>query len=1166
VLWVHITEYLEIEIKKLASGEMTKLNNGDNAFYKALKKGPAFLLLGQDYLRLESGIDPFLSEVLRKYDKTPASHLQYPQYSQILEGGAKNSIESTLAWMQERCYRLSTPLWLKTVADYAWSGVYSSAIDVIWPSAFHSEWRELQHLFQEKQRPIDPRNRSNLHCTYLFGNVSRTEETERPPLTNLDFLKRKHVAVALARRLPEIITPFGVLVIEGYAGARDWLRPEDLVPIIDELNPGQTHIFSVTEEIAKNPYIADFAENGKLILHSESLATILLRGDEAGFLQLGKRPVDEEDGQRIQLGENILTVPSDIWNRVSMSAMILDDSMLITPPSLSEDKLYDEFRNFLFESSTRPTWSGYERGFNFHREFEIQLYTEVDKSLKSKELQNEPIIIHGQTGTGKTVALGALAYKIRKERKHPVLFIERKNQKPTNSDIDYFCKWAEDCGAPTTLIVWDGMVELGNYYELLRYLASLGRKVVLVGSCYHLDTDDQRENFIEAPTALSQSEVSNFTEFINNFGSELGQLLEESIKRHDDTFLVALYRLLPPTRSLIRSGVQREYQIAEREIGRIFQEKKLDAPSNTLGCYFVKSGLISEETFLSSELKEIGGEKVNEIEELIGLVIVPGRFGLKVPLELLLRACGNKGVLNFANILEKIDIIRLSEDATGNIEIGPRHPLEAKLLAQVRLGGSRAEVDFVKQLILEIRESYAYSRDPEVQFAVELIRNMGPNGQDAAYFAPHYVELSRTLRKLREERGVQNPRLMLQEAALLRESVIKESRRGTPPIDAVNMLTEAEKTLGESLKLLKSTHRNDMMKSVILVELASTLGAKAQHISTHTNRPQDSIPLFKDACDNLFKARDLNPHDYYTIDVLAWMTKDILKSDILDPQTRADIEADILCTFEMAEPDDFGSNQQVLFHKRRMEIGALLDKRELSDDAFDALLAKGSYAGYYLRAYDKIKDVPIGTELNRSQRNACQLAVKYLEENRQAIVNDSRCLYLLLHTWWKMRTGKPLFYGERQTLPFSQDDWQYCLRLISDLANTDEPLTNPSLIYLRGVTTFHIGDINGSLRIFRELGRGEKYVTGRRRIIRSYLASTSDGKPEVFNGTVDWVSDNGAKGEVYVEKLRSRILFLPHDFSRPDIQKHDTLNKFHLAFNFIGPIADPIRYLKSQQR
>ncbi len=36
-------------------------------FYSQLKRGPAFLMLGQSYLAAESGTDPFLKEILRKY-------------------------------------------------------------------------------------------------------------------------------------------------------------------------------------------------------------------------------------------------------------------------------------------------------------------------------------------------------------------------------------------------------------------------------------------------------------------------------------------------------------------------------------------------------------------------------------------------------------------------------------------------------------------------------------------------------------------------------------------------------------------------------------------------------------------------------------------------------------------------------------------------------------------------------------------------------------------------------------------------------------------------------------------------------------------------------------------------------------------------------------------
>jgi hypothetical protein len=1134
-------------------------------FCKMLNGGPAILFLGQDYLRLDSGKDPFLSEILRKYGKIsegPSS------YNQILEGDAQNLIESSLVWMHERCRHLSIPQWLDIVASYDWSTVYCSSIDVIWPNAFRSEWREIHSLFEEKYKPIDPRNRLKLHCTYLFGNVSQIGEAERPPLTKLELLKHRQIAVSLARRLPEIITPFGVLILEGYAGERDWFRPEELLPIIDGLNPGQTHIFSTTEELEQDQYIAELVKSRKIILHKESLAIYLLRGEETGLLQLGRRPEQEKYGRRIQLGEMFLHVPTDVWNQVSMSATILDDTITVAQQPLSENKRYVEFRNFLLDSGSKPLWSGYERGFAFTREFEKKLNSKVDGRLKINTLQDEPIILHGQTGTGKSVALGGLAYRIRKERKNPVLFIERKPQKPNFFNIDLFCKWAEDNNAPTTLIVWDGMQELEQYYTLLRYLISRGRKVLMVGSCYRLDKfKDKRDLFIEAPAKLNTSEKSDFVNFINSLHPDLSKLLEESIRQKDETFLVTLYRLLPESRSKIRLGVHHEVGVTENEITRRVQKKKLPYLANTLGHTFLKAGLITKNTFsdelLTMEIKEIGGEKMNEIYELIGLIMVPGRFGLKVPLELLLRAWGKKSFLTYYDLLQGIDFFRLSEDALGNIEVGPRQPLEAKLVTQMQLGGAKAEVSFIKQIILEVKEGYE-SLNPEIYFAVELIRSIGPKGKDTSHFIAYYRDLSDTLRKLREERGVKNSRLMLQEAQLIREFVVSQSRLGKAPVDTIKILTEAEQILRAALNLIKNNPRANNVMSFIMVELASTLGTKANHIFNYSDNPQDSIPIFQELRKYLFKARDLDPSNYYPIDVFAWMIKDILKADVLDSQARAEAEADILHAFDMVDSDDFGFVQHEMYQKRRMEIANLLGKQKMSDEAFNSLVSKGSCAGYYIRANEKVRSLPINAELTPQERQNCQSAVDYLEKNRKSIVGDIRCLYLLLHTWWKLKTGKPIFYGERQTIPFNDEDARYCLKVLTDLMNIDELSQNPSLLYLLGIVTFQLGGYGDALRIFRSIERASTYVTGRRRIIRSYLASTSNGLPTKYNGTVDWVSDSGAKGEIYVEEFRHNISFIPRDFNRLDIQKYETLNGFHLAFNFIGPIADPIGYLKTR--
>jgi hypothetical protein len=747
-------------------------------FYGRLKRGPAFLFLGQDYLRLESGLDSFLSEVIRKYGAAVGEN---PTYHEILDSRAAKSPESALAWMEERCRRLSVPDWLKIIASYPWSAVYTSAIDSIWPASFRTSWREIQPMFEEKYKPSDPRNRSLLHCTFLYGCVNRVEEAERPPLTSFEFRKRRQIAVGLVRRLPEAMTPMGVLAIEGYAGAADWLSLDDLMPIIDDLNPGQTHIFGVTEELLEHPDVRELTQKGKLVVHREGLAKVLVRGEELGLFKLGQPPEGEELGRRIQLEDKSVVVPRDLWIQVSRSAAILDDAIFAQPPPLSDDARYREFRNFLSALDGKPQWSAYARGFAFSRHFEKRLRQVVDQRLAARTLVDEPVILHGQTGTGKTVALRGLAFAIRREGRYPVLYVERRTQRPVPSDVDRFCQWAEDSGAPACLVVWDGMVGPDEYSELLGYLTSRGRKVAVVGSSYRIWAGYARESrFVEAPARLSTAEIEDFAAFLRTFHPSLDQVLGQVQEKLDDTFLVALYRLLPSTRTLIRAGVTREVAHAEQAMLQTARGATAGVLETTaLGQALLNAGLVTEGQLLSTETKEVGGEEVDDVQDLTGLVMVPGRFGLRVPLELLVRALGKSGYSDFAGLFAGVDVFAWFEDPAGNIEIGPRNALEATLLVQARMGGPKTETAFARRLLLEVQDGEGGLSDGrEIAFGVDLVRSMGAQGQHAGYFAPHFKDLSATLRELRDQRGVENARLMLQEANLLREWTIAHVKQG----------------------------------------------------------------------------------------------------------------------------------------------------------------------------------------------------------------------------------------------------------------------------------------------------------------------------------------------------------------------------------------------------
>jgi len=75
-------------------------------FLSRLRRGPSTLLIGQRYLRLETGVDAFLAEIVRKYEVKAGSR---SGYHQILDSAAAQSAEAALAWMDERCRRYRYP-------------------------------------------------------------------------------------------------------------------------------------------------------------------------------------------------------------------------------------------------------------------------------------------------------------------------------------------------------------------------------------------------------------------------------------------------------------------------------------------------------------------------------------------------------------------------------------------------------------------------------------------------------------------------------------------------------------------------------------------------------------------------------------------------------------------------------------------------------------------------------------------------------------------------------------------------------------------------------------------------------------------------------------------------------------------------------------------------
>lgn len=1121
-------------------------------FYQKINRGPAFLFLGQAHLGLESGRDPLLSDSLAKYGPVTESALGYRQ---LFYTSAVADIDSALAWITGRAAQLSVPDWLKTVAQYPWSGVYSSAIDPIWPTAFRNDLRTVSRVFEEGYRPGDPRNRLTLHCTYLFGSVDRPEPAERAPLTYFDFVARRPAALSLGRRLTDDVTPLGTLVIEGYVPDSDWLGIEDLYAVLASFQPDQVHIFSAKQSLTAHPLIRRLVEAHVVVPHEEGLGWVLERGMQAGLIQAGI-PKSLESDRTLTLQAAAIPIPRDIWNHVVSSAVPVDDSVMAAPRPISNEARYWEFREFLFETGKQPVWDGFARGFNFVRAVDDILLGEVRRGFDQAR-GSRLIILHGPSGSGKTVSLGALAYRIARERTHAVIFITRDHARPNYAAIDRFCQWVEDNGALGTLIVWDGMVQLEEYQGLLRSLLNRGRKVSLVGSTYRLYLGGL--GVIEMPDRLSVGEADEFERFLETQGVSITERFRSVIRARDTTFLAALYRLLPPTRPQIRSGVSHELEQTETEMLDALRTLVASSGPTAMATALIEAGIIKRTSIDVAHQETQARFGYHDVRELIDLVMVPGRFGLSVPIELLVRAWGRSEFSSISYLLSEFDIVRSDENEVGRVTVSARHPLEAEILVQARLGSPAAEIDIVKKLMRALRPRNPRSiDDPEVGFAVDLIRSVGPQGQEYGRFRLHFADISLELAALRESRGIVNLRLMLQEANLLRESVVQQERSGQLGPDNRSVLEQGRRVLEQARDLAAREGAGITVTAPIETEIASSLGAELRGMISRDDPADELVIKYEQVRKAVAAARRIDPFTFHPIDVLAWTTLAIVATRALSQEELREALSDILDALETVDSDSLDLENFELLQQRRSQVAQVLGDDDLSEDAFNALVRRGSAVGYYFRALS-LGGYPRDINPQAPPHEGLESAITYLEQYRTEIKADARCLNLLFDYWWLSHAKHRFLEGERVALPFTESDWQRLLGLVRDLNSLPDSYRRLSLSFLEAVCLFHLGF---TAQAFRALAQVEAdssvYVRGRRRVLRSFIVSDENGVPRRYHGNVRRVDNRGRRGEVYVDELVRSITFFPTDFGHPDYKVGDELEEFHIAFNFLGPIADPV--------
>ena len=1120
-------------------------------------------------LSAEGQTDHFLRALAQRMHRPESEN-----YSELLQGVEGPFREGLPAAMREVSRLTVPPPWLVEIAKVPWNAVFTSAFHEVIERALQSELRRVSPLLSDAYWPNDPLNRRDLHVIKLFGCVTGGGHSELPPLDDNERLRREGTATKMLEHLPSLVTPRGLLILEAY-GADDWLEFATLAPHIARLAPGQAHWFGVGEPPAGHRARV-LIQQGRLVLHAEPFVEWVRVGLEQGVLTAPEIEAGWADGVRLTTRSGKRrTFSLHDWRQRTQGLPVLHDGATASqPPFDSEDDRYLAFRQFLYDSGTHPPrWEDHDRGFPFVRNEARELQKRVFEALEDSGLKPDPLLLCGQSGSGKTVALAHLAFQAHK-RRWPVIHLHPQYTRLNFDVLSDVCEDLEKLESQNVLVVWDALNDPGEYAALAQYLAGRGRKALVVGSAYK---GDDRSEAVLLPGVLDEEEGRAFAEHLRKIDERLVPLPDQKIDRN---FFALLYGRLPPTRAKLEQGIRREWDVVLRHLQ--------EAPAPTQPSRSRASGWVwaaidrthpGWKPLRSAAGKPSVGAPPAGAEarvHMARLLLVPGRFGVGLPIDLALRAARNAGVDGFevlrSESFENLGVFFWEEDSQGNPILRVRSALEAGIICDADFVIGDQETDILRQLVTAVRLGDWERPNAETDFLTRLFDKIEPEGEFGFRFLNRLPALVGMLAELRTSYGNRvYPSLALREANLRRKWLYRLTDalerdqplpEGQDPLELFRagreLLIQAEAAAERS----QSRNRLVRIRSQLLNELGSLYGGAQQfygqllrHQERSTERPSWEAALadsYAEAIEACRQASAIDPRNAHPADVRYWVSRDRLRIQEggLSPTGKGELLAEMCDALE----EETWVFQPTKLRERQYELGKLLGDSALSRSAIEALHAEGSLTGHYLIACDQVYD----SQHQLRDRSSLERALAYLEGVPGAL-DDLRILRLYLGVWWRVH-GEPRLFDrdrERSRVALTGEQWRHLARHLKRRLSFPEEEGNGRSKFLLAWALFQSGEYQKSEDQFNELERLPRGGTDW--AVRRAVWCDDHGEPVPCRGTIRQLFHGDERGRVYCTDVGLRIPFDVRGFKSQDLRINAPLTDFYIAFNFRGPIADPAR-------
>ncbi|MBW7573149.1 hypothetical protein [Caproiciproducens faecalis] len=959
------------------------------------------------------------------------------------------------------------------------------------------------------------------------------------------------------------------------------------------------YFFNIAEQI-QNPYLDRLVTDGVATLIPQEIKELWDALEEEDLLpELSDSEIDHyllyANGQKIYMDGEL---DRQLLLNIEPFAKLLEYHEVEQSNLFPSEASIQYFQAFLQNSTVgMPQWYGYRNDNMFHLEryFEKKLYETAVQALHSaagQKRQALPVMLCGQACSGKTNALGALAYKMFCERQYPVIFIPdheilfteesiktnegtiEKERPDTIKALDELLRNLENkmVDPVPTLIIWDTACriqsDLRKAYDLLNLLRSGGRRVQIVCTAYERKLDEERAqyNCVDVKATLQPGEHEQVESLLVEKAGFNEQDAKDLIKVYgnQESFLGELY-LFEDLHKTLRNRIQRENEGGIEDVGRLLTElaeqKAQEIMDTVLGRKIreamEKSGK-SLSFLLSSPSKpddSIIIKKAQAIKKtfqtLICCIAVCTIYNKEMPLSMAVRFLGaySTETSRMLHILMSNTLLR-SRDAEDDGEplLSLRSKLEAKMLQKTY---DLNPID----LIISMLHVLSPSSNREQYLIQDLISLIGPNSRNQSLTLwtnpncyPKFWTLLDELSYFREK----NPGtlLLLTEITLTRE-IFNSDNRWKEEHSQKECIDRLDKMRLISEKEIQQRCNEPLNKS--LASLYVEWGNLCIRLSHYDDR-LSKRDLWKNVGKSMVPIMRQYPENGFAYSAYLWAGVQYLDS-LTDNDQKLTL-AEKLCHINDMMP------QEEKTDGLSGKLDHLLDTLNMNDDRFRQSIQEGKAYGIYFRTRQLLGSgnnrinfkEPI---MKKEAYEICKEVNDILEtsEYSDIVWNDSACLHILINVKWLLETGLPIIpeWGkENNCMKLSEEMWERLFELSNRYLELDE-MRPPHIVYLLALCMAQLPQHRGieCEQLFEELRKGTVYE--KRRL---HILCNEQGKPLIFSGRINRYDHKRNRGYVNLQEagFRLPIYFRGELIGQMESSLHEgtLLTNLNVATSFSG--------------